>query len=173
MNTFDPQAYGSAFAPLLSGDRRRSLDEGEPDRDVQAELERLSVKSAFAHVEGGILDRKMAECCLAGVWVLHDFLDESHQISQGIDTASGSFWHGIMHRREGDFSNSKYWFRHVGHHPVFDSLTERVGAWDPYAFVDQCQAAVRSGINRDRCLDLQQLEWELLFDYCYRMAGPT
>ena len=53
----------------------------------------------------------MAACCLAGVWLLHDYLDESHTISQRIDTPSGSFWHGIMHRREGDFSNAKYWFR--------------------------------------------------------------
>lgn len=158
------------LAPLVSGDRRRSLGEGSPEKSARPALEVLDVKSAFAHAKGGVVDRKMAECCLAGVWLLHDFLDESHQISQGIDTTSGSFWHGIMHRREGDFSNAKYWFRHVGHHPVFDLLAEREGAWDPYAFVDSCQSAVRSGQNRDRCLDLQQLEWELLFDYGYRMA---
>ena len=67
----------------------------------------------------------MAACCIAGVWLLHDFLDESHTISQGIDTPSGSFWHAIMHRREGDFSNAKYWFRRVGQHPVFDALGQR------------------------------------------------
>ncbi|MGE3642211.1 MAG: hypothetical protein AB7G28_26955, partial [Pirellulales bacterium] len=105
-----------------------------------------------------------------GVWLLHDFLDESHHISQSIDTPSGSFWHGVMHRREGDFSNAKYWFRHVGHHAVFDRLSEREGAWDPFAFVDRCQAAVRSGKDREQCLDLQQAEWESLFDFCYRQA---
>src|SRR2546430_6689730 len=30
----------------------------------------------------------------------HDYLDESHSISQSIETAEGSFLHGIMHRRE-------------------------------------------------------------------------
>jgi hypothetical protein len=49
--------------------------------------------------------------CMSGLWLLAGDLDRSHTISQGIGSAEGSFWHGIMHRREGDFSNSKYWFR--------------------------------------------------------------
>lgn len=173
MSRFDPQAYGPAFAPLLDCDRRRPLGEGTPNADSRAALERLSAKSAFAHVDGGVGDQQMAQCCLSGVWLLHDFLDESHQISQGIDTTSGSFWHGIMHRREGDFANAKYWFRHVGHHPVLESLAEVAGSWDPFAFVDRCQSAVRSGKDREACLNLQQTEWELLFNYCYRAATTS
>jgi hypothetical protein len=187
MFQFDPQAYGLVFAPLLSVDRRRALDAGRPDVRSHAALKNLSVKTAFDEVA----DSDMAACCIAGVWLLHDHLDESHAISQGIDTPSGSFWHAIMHRREGDFSNAKYWFRHVGQHPVYDelahvaaSLREAIsspdeievrlipnGNWDPFAFADLCQAAVRSESDvRDLCLDIQQAEWELLFDYCYRAA---
>src|SRR5256885_982720 len=44
---------------------------------------------------------------LAGLWLWHDFLGESHKIAQSLATPSGSMWHAIMHRREGDFSNSK------------------------------------------------------------------
>lgn len=136
------------------------------------------METAFANVAAQVVDRDMAQCCVSGVWLLSDFLDESHTISQGIDTTSGSFWHGIMHRREGDFSNAKYWFRHVGRHPVFEPLAERAAAlgmsvresWDPSSFVDACQTAVRSGRDLDLCLDVQQVEWELLFDYCYRAA---
>src|SRR4051794_32254466 len=49
-----------------------------------------------------------AELLVAGLWLWHDWLDESHRISQRVETADGSYWHAIMHRREGDFSNSKY-----------------------------------------------------------------
>lgn len=183
------------FGQLLETDRRRPLDAGRPDAGAAAALKKLSVEAAFAHaqLEFGAqqpADADMAACCVSGMWLLHDYLDESHQISQRIDTTSGSFWHAIMHRREGDFSNAKYWFRHVGTHPVFDAIGQRAaelaavrgaeaavkklttgGAWDPFAFVDLCQAVVRGQVDaRDLCLDIQQAEWELLFDHCYKVA---
>ena len=192
MNEFDPQAYGPVFAPLLAVDRRRALDAGTPNRAGRAALDSLEIKPAFAHAVRAVADRDMAACSLSAVWLLHDFLDESHTISQRLKTASGSFWHAIMHRREGDFSNAKYWFRHVGGHPVFATLAERAseliaargasgkdvqsltagGPWDPFAFVDLCQAALRGAdaTSREFCLDIQQAEWELLFDHCYRAA---
>jgi hypothetical protein len=132
----------------------------------------------------------MAAAAIAGVWLLHDFLDESHRISQNIETPTGAFWHGVMHRREGDFSNSKYWFRRVGAHQVLDDLDEFVaqlaadaataklaralqvgGRYDPFAMVDACEAALRTGgPAADLCRRVQQVEWELLFDHSYRSA---
>jgi hypothetical protein len=176
--------YGTVFAPLLETDRRRPLDAGTPDTAARGELERLSIETAFAHAT--VIDHGMASCCISGVWLLHDFLDESHTISQSIETPSGSFWHAIMHRREGDFSNAKYWLRRVGRHPVMEHVAEslrdsdsRLGEtrlrvskdWDPFEFVDRCEAVVRGNrSDRDACLDIQQAEWELLFDFCYRAA---
>lgn len=188
MNTFDPVVYGPSFEPLLATDRRRPLDAGSREVGAWPVLTELTIESAFADVE--LADRNMATCCIAGVWLLHDYLDESHTISQGIDTSSGSFWHAIMHRREGDFSNAKYWFRHVGQHPVYENLEMRAteiaaehgeaavvqqlsvgNKWQPSGFVDLCQSAQRGRTStRDACLDVQQVEWELLFDFCYRAA---
>lgn len=171
VSAFDPHAYGSAFAEILQIDRARSLDEGAFETGLRDALEALTVESAFAHTN--VADETMARCCLSGAWLLCDFLDESHTISQGISTPAGSFWHGIMHRREGDYSNAKYWFRRVGEHPVYErlALATDVDSWDPFAFVDTCQQAVRTGgAEAERCRHLQQREWELLFDYCYETA---
>jgi hypothetical protein len=173
MHAFHPHQYGPVLAPLVGGERCRALDHGSPDPALRAALELATVDAAFAHAP--LADRDLAACCLAGMWLVHDFLEESHSISQDADTPSGSFWHGVMHRREGDYSNAKYWFRRVGPHPVLDELSiqapELSGGFDPFTFVDRCQAASRSGgTDADACRRLQQLEWELLFDFCYRRA---
>jgi hypothetical protein len=192
MDSFDPQTYGPVFAPLLETNKRRPLNSGQSDASALTILKKLDARSAFAHVGKQPADMEMAACCISAVWLLHDCLDESHTISQNIDTTSGSFLHAIMHRREGDFSNAKYWFRNVGQHPVFAELGERAhvaaslrdagpslgetylrdGAWDPFAFVDLCQSVARGQTAvRELCLDIQQAEWELLFDHCYQAAA--
>jgi hypothetical protein len=81
-----------------------------------------------------------------------------------------------MHRREPDPWNSKYWWRKVGPHPVLDQLRERAPALGyafttPEAFVDFCEKVRGSGTaDEELAKRVQLLEWQLLFDYCYRRA---
>jgi hypothetical protein len=134
--------------------------------------------------------RDDAAAVLSGLWLWHDYLDESHTISQGIGSDTGSFWHAIMHRREGDFSNSKYWYARCERHPALPTLTRfaedvtrqapadkrivklTASGWDPRAFVDLVQE-VHNQPNDPRhalAVTLQQVEWRVLFDHSVRAA---
>lgn len=100
---------------------------------------------------------------LAGLWLYVNDLERSHEISQSLSTPTGSYWHGIMHRREGDFWNSKYWFRQVGSHPAMAEI-----GYDPYEFVDACE--VDRGKDQNDLIDLQRREWQTLFEWCRQEA---
>jgi hypothetical protein len=129
-----------------------------------------------------------AEACRAGLWLAFGQLDRAHTVAQGIATAEGSFWHAIMHRREPDYANSKYWFAKVGRHAIDDDLAAagkilaagvpaapdwmRTGApWDAARFVDFVEAAVGGDpAAHPLAVGLQDAEWQLLFAYCWRLA---
>ncbi len=116
------------------------------------------------------LSRSQASLCLAGFWLLAGDLERSHSFSQELPCRDGSFWHGIMHRREGDFGNSKYWFRKVGNHPVFEMLADLTGGTyeDPFEFVDKCSCAVKKkGSSEYQSYMLAQwVEWQALTVHC-------
>lgn len=102
----------------------------------------------------------------AGLWLYVNDLYRSHTISQGILDRTGSYWHGIMHRREGDFSNSHYWFRRAAGHPLMEQRPDL----DPDMFVDQVAAA--RGVNAPELVAKQREEWQALFEYCAGAVIP-
>ena len=187
MRHFDPTGYGNTFETLLSQSELSSLDQGTPNYSIKKKLDELSVDNAFSNAS--IQSSSMAQCCIAGIWLHHGFLDESHKISQSIATPTGSYWHGLMHRREPDYSNSKYWFRRVGNHPVFTSLLESLAVmtpqaqitefetmskqstWDPFTFIDYCEMSCQQPSPlKELCKRIQQIEYQLLFDYCFHQT---
>jgi hypothetical protein len=122
----------------------------------------------FALVRGGLL------------YAL-DSIDEAHRIFQDSPGDLGSYWHGMMHRREGDFDNARYWFRRSGVLPFFDALHSeasnvsadiaRQSNWDPYLFTGACEQARFGETEGLKDLaTLQRMEFEVLFDYCWRQS---
>ena len=108
-----------------------------------------------------------------GLLIWNDDIPAAHPIAQDIENDTGSYWHAIVHRREGDFSNAKYWFRRTGQHPVLAELATvpeaklfaKMGVLDGAAFVDACERAARD--KRDEALRaLQVAEIQALLKYC-------
>jgi len=117
-----------------------------------------------------------------GLFYALDSLDEAHKIFQDSPGDLGAYWHGMMHRREGDFDNARYWFRRVGVLPIFgelhrtasgfSALMARQSNWDPYLFTGECEQA-RFGDNESlaELAALQRVEFEGLLDYCWRQSA--
>ncbi len=111
----------------------------------------------------------------AGLWLYIDDLARSHGISQNLNRPSGSFWHAIMHRREGDFTNSHHWYRKAGKHPVLTRIDSGgggagagtgIGSYEPHAFVDRVERAVAQDSESTDLVAMQRLEWIALFEWC-------
>ena len=112
----------------------------------------------------------------AGLWLYVDELDRSHAFSQDLHTPTGSFWHAIMHRREGDFPNAKYWYRKAGAHPAMNNIDlagggsasgSAMAGYDPAAFVDRvARANARCESDSPDLVALQHHEWRALFEWC-------
>ncbi len=136
---------------------------GLSDQPKNAELaSAIASGDEMAWMDWSAASRSLCEC---GLWLLAGELDRSHQISQENRSVMACFWHGIMHRREGDFGNSKYWFAKVGEHDV----SQRINQWsqgqygDPTRFVDTVQHALRTGGHaQQRCELVQWIEWQAL-----------
>lgn len=143
------------------------LGPGKPNESVRAALKALTPETAFPNLR----NREAALACISGTWLYHDFLDESHTISQDLDDWFGSYWHGIMHRREPDADNAKYWFRRVPANPIFEELGTP-STWNPANFIDRCERSRDKGTEEEtRCRELQLKEMRLLFEWCCREAG--
>jgi len=148
---------------------------------------RVEIDAAFAKQSVPQLGRQTA-CALVLLW--HDHFDAAHEIVQHLETAEASYVHAILHRREPDYSNAKYWFRRVRQHPSFEPLgkaAEKIlqssgadalaskllpgGRWDALAFVDACEEAEarRGDAKTSGALrQVQATEFALLLEHLVR-----
>jgi hypothetical protein len=175
------------FQALLQTDELPSLG-------PQKRLSRKSIpdldKAFNVFFRSTMLSKEQQQLVRALVLLWNDHFNEAHIIAQEIETVDGSFVHGIVHRREPDYGNAKYWFHQVGEHSTFPAIADRavntaktdsekkvltkiVGDlespdWDPIAFIDACEL-VRSTTHLEQPFlqRLQEIEaQELLLHFC-------
>ena len=167
--------------PLIETKELASLGpEARTDRLAISELDG-ELKKYFQRTH---LQSNQQELIRALILLWHDHQDEAHAIAQEIHSADGSFVHGILHRREPDYGNAKYWFHRVGPHPAFPIIAQRTKEiavaqteknllakispnqiWDPFAFIDACEGAGKLSSGDDLFLrKLQQIEFRVLLE---------
>lgn len=118
------------------------------EQATQRELDAVSPAELLAPAQ--IVSRDDALLVKAALYLKHGFLQESHKIAQQVATPTGSYWHGIMHRHEGDLDNSRYWYHRIGHHPVLQQI---------------------GGYPGDK--ETEQREFDLLLEHTLRAAVGT
>jgi hypothetical protein len=157
-----------------------------PSEPRNRELLRSIQEADEQTLSGGktVGDARMFARVRGGLFYALDALDEAHVIFQQENDDLSAYWHGMMHRREGDFENARYWFRRAGVLPVFDQMHHAASEhsadmakqanWDPYLFTWQCEQA-RFGANETgpELAALQLAEFQALFDYCWRKSELT
>jgi hypothetical protein len=163
------------------------------DMALSTQIKSASDEDLFGVRPVGEHQIEMQAACRAGLFLWNDDLAASHEISQAIHTPTGSFWHAIMHRREGDFSNANYWWRKTGGHPalakVFSAVTSTLSGdesedireflerlllakrWQPVEFIALCEKASHAPEGSTLALQRAQIaEIEALLDWCRQQA---
>ena len=124
----------------------------------------------------------MVEWCRAGLLLWNDDLDGAHALIQDLPDQTAAFWHAILHRREGDYGNARYWWARTGDHPAFEPVLDLVlhrvpdypfinelraeGRWLPLEWNAACQNFARDGRYESELRATQRLEMRGLLEWC-------
>lgn len=91
--------------------------------------------------------------------LLNDDLESAHRIAMACETMHANYLHALVHRREGDFSNSRYWFNTLREHPAWRELRRVRPDWSPLKFLAWCESC-SEGCPEQSCQKLEELQAE-------------
>lgn len=162
------------------------------DRKIAA----MPLKKIFSEDD----ERKVYGLALQAAFFLwNDSLSKAHDVLQDPliydRNETGDYWHAFMHRKEGDYHNSKMWFPAA--HPIHLELQTKVReylqtqawedsewkaslqklseqpAWNPSLLVDIVEKHVKKGLDHEISTILTNIQWlelELLLDFTCKKA---
>lgn len=160
---------------------------------AQPSLKDNILKWELTHSNGASKARfseEMQDLVLAALWLLEGDLEQSHRFSERWETLNGCYWHAIMHRREGDWSNAKYWYRRTAKNPVINTFKQTILAQHAFravmpdlvrpsethefleAWVDINQQATQPNAAERLVTSTRELawiEWQLLLAHCFHV----
>jgi hypothetical protein len=143
-------------------------------------LSKSEIKEFYdSGIAPNVINKKYGQICYAGLLMAQDYIWEAHEIVQDYPETESSWWHAFMHRMEGDYGNSEYWYRRVGTPGEYSVLTEEVSSltlpselsdlqgsqWDPFSFNGFIQKFRGTAINGD-LERVHRLECSLLLETC-------
>jgi hypothetical protein len=150
--------------------------------DLNREMDKILADAA--------LDRRYCALSRGAILLWHDHFEAAHELAQNEENADGSLLHAMIHRRETDLSNARYWFRRVGNtHPSFGCITGKVkialmgtghdsmakqlmprDQWNPLAFVDLVEDTLR---REDTASDQLLRQMQAAEFYCFLATLPS
>ncbi|MCM8526905.1 MAG: hypothetical protein NE327_10335, partial [Lentisphaeraceae bacterium] len=131
-----------------------------------------------------VKDKKFGKLCLAGLMFAQDYIWEGHEIVQDYPDLEASWWHAYMHRMEGDYGNSAYWYRRVGTPSAYTDFFELVKelpldtkvspiqeetSWDPFEFNGYIKN--HKNISEESLRKVHTLELKYIFSLCFQKAS--
>ena len=130
-----------------------------------------------------VKNNKYGRICLAALMFAQDYIWEGHEIVQDYPELEASWWHAYMHRMEGDYGNSAYWYRRVGEPALYSDFFESVKSlgldsevssiqdsnkWDPFEFNGLINNYINS--NAESLKKVHDLEFNFLLERCLAKA---
>ena len=143
--------------------------------DAHTEAPALAPRQpAIPGLSAAIQHSDLSPTLQCGLLIWNGDFHTAHPIAQALDSADGSYWHGIVHRMEADYWNAKYWFKRVGEHAVPPKLAQLPeakpfltgGKWNAAAFVDACERVSGQSLNDALLRKLQLAEIKTLLVHC-------
>lgn len=102
--------------------------------------------------------------------LLNDDLMSAHRVAMSMEDENAKYLHALVHRREGDFSNARYWLKTLREQPVWSELKNQQPDWCPLKFLAWCESCAE-GHAAKPCARLEEMQAKEMCAFFKKVAG--